>query len=281
MCAVRNDEIRPSVVAGTFYPREPEVLEHELDHLFDSVGEVETEGEIKALISPHAGYEYSGKVAAAGYKQLRGYELAVIAVISPSHREYFEGISIFTGQAYETPLGLVQIHHGFAHALADYDDLFMASWAGHRLEHALEVQLPFLQRLFPDVKIIPIVMGLQDYELSVRLGNALAEILDGQPSLIVASSDLSHYHPYYEANAIDSDTISALQELDEAAFLERIRSHALEACGGGPIAAAMVSSKRAGANHTEVFAHANSGDVNGDHSRVVGYVSAAFTHLQT
>ncbi|MCH9006477.1 AmmeMemoRadiSam system protein B [candidate division KSB1 bacterium] len=281
MRAVRSDEVRRSVVAGMFYPCEQEVLEQELDRLFDSVGECEAVGEIKALISPHAGYQYSGKIAAAGYKQLQNYDVSTIAIISPNHHEYFDGISVFAGKAYETPLGLLQVDQGLAEALVNYDDVIMSSWSGHLAEHAVEVQLPFLQRIFRDVKIIPIVMGRQDYEMSVLLGEALAHVLSSVPFLVIASSDLSHYHPYHEAIAIDSDTISTLEHLDETELIERIEAHQCEACGGGPIAAAMLAAKKAGANHTEVFAQCNSGDVSGDRSRVVGYVSAAFTRVPT
>jgi AmmeMemoRadiSam system protein B len=215
-------------------------------------------------------------VAGVGYKLLQNRRYTVVAIISPSHRERFRGVSVFTGKGYETPLGLVAVAQDLADALIEQSPDIYSSWAGHRAEHALEVQLPFLQKILSSPPIIPIVMGEQDYETCQLLGEALAKVLEGVPALIIASSDLSHYHPYIEAVAIDNYTSEFLAAYDEMGLMKALQSGKSEACGGGPIVAAMIASKKEGARQARVLFYENSGDVTGDHSTVVGYLSAAF-----
>lgn len=279
MRAVQKQDIRPSTVANMFYPGEPQILEAEIGNLIRSSQSIEVEGEIKALISPHAGYIYSGLVAAAGYKLLRRQQYSVVAIISPSHHEYFPGVSVFNGRGYITPFGMVQVASDLADGLIAMSARIFSSWAGHGKEHALEVQLPFLQKVLEDFRIIPIVMGAQDSETCHVLGEALAAILAGVPSLIVASSDLSHYHAYDEAIKIDRDTCDLIAAYDDVGLMNALQKGTCEACGGGPMVAAMVASKDIGANKSQVLIYRNSGDVTGDHSRVVGYLSAAFVNV--
>ncbi|MFQ5823047.1 MAG: AmmeMemoRadiSam system protein B [bacterium] len=276
MSKVYSEDIRQPAVADSFYPGDPETLDKEIDYMLNKVETFDLSGEIKALVSPHAGYIYSGLVAAVGYKHLENRNFSVVAIISPSHREYFPGVSVFNGKGYETPMGLVPIASELANALIEQNQRIISSWLGHRDEHALEVQLPFLQKVLKEITIIPIVMGEQNYETCILLGEALATVLKGVSALIVASSDLSHYHPYPEAVRIDQVTIDLVESFNEVNLMKALENGTSEACGGGPIVSAMRASKIEGANNSKVLMYKNSGDITGDHSAVVGYLSAAF-----
>ncbi len=276
MRAVQKEDVRPSVVAGFFYPGDPQQLQHELEELLDFAPSTNLSGDVVALVSPHAGYQYSGGVAATGFRQLQSQDVSVVAIISPSHHDTFPGVSVFNGRAFETPLGLVPIAGSLADALIDEDEVIESSWLGHRQEHALEVQLPFIQHVFPDSKILPVAVGRQSFECCRRLGRALARILAGERALIVATSDLSHFHSYAEAVQLDRRTGKLIEQFDERSLMRACKSGTCEACGIGPIIAAMVASKNLGADMAKTLLYRNSGDVSGDFSRVVGYLSAAF-----
>ncbi len=276
MHAVGKNDIRPAAVADLFYPGNPVELDYELEKLIDDAKSIDLDGDIEALVCPHAGYQYSGPVAAAAYKNLKNHKYSVIAIISPSHRETFTGVSVFNGGAYETPLGLVPVASEYADALIEQDEVIVSSWAGHCDEHALEVQLPFLQKVLEETPIIPIVLGQQDSGTCKLLGEALGNVLKESASLIVASSDLSHHHPYDEAVKIDHATIQLIESFDEANFGSALEDQTSEACGGGAIIAAMVASKIEGADTVKSLLYKNSGDTSGDRSAVVGYLSAAF-----
>jgi len=202
-------------------------------------------------------------------------------VIAPSHYESFDFTSIYDGDAYSTPLGTVPVDKAFARELARMSSTMRLSGRGHDAtsagaEHALEVQLPWLQRVLGDFQLVPIVMGDQSYENSRALGVALAKLIHGGDTLIVASSDLSHYHPYDEAEKIDHKTLKALEAWDYFSMSRNFQTRVWEACGGAPIVAAMIASERMGANQARVLKYANSGDTAGDHSRVVGYSADVF-----
>jgi AmmeMemoRadiSam system protein B/AmmeMemoRadiSam system protein A len=236
-----------------------------------------------AIVSPHAGYVYSGHVAGHNYALLRGRTLERVVVISPSHVESFQGASVYDGGGYATPLGVIPVDVDFAKRLAESSPRISMSGNGHdhqqrqRGEHALEVQLPFLQRVLTDFRLVPIVMGEQSYETCRALGVALANMIDGPGTIIVASSDLSHFHGYDEAVRLDSKVCGAVERWDYYSLSRNFSTRTWEACGGGPIVAAMIAAERLGANKAIVLDYANSGDVPvGDRDRVVGYMSAAF-----
>ncbi|MFQ5605198.1 MAG: AmmeMemoRadiSam system protein B [bacterium] len=279
MMLIQREDVRLPAVADLFYPGDPSVLSDEIEHLMEQSETVEVRGEIKALICPHAGYIYSGRVAATAYKLLKDSTCSVVAIISPSHHEYFKGVSVFNGRCYKTPLGEIPISEEYAENLISQDERIVSSWAGHRNEHALEVQLPFLQKVLPHISIIPIVMGDQTFENCQLLGKALAEVLKNVPSIIVASSDLSHHHPYSEAKELDERTCDLLNSYDEIRFKQALDDGTIEACGGGPILAAMIASKQSGARSSKVLIYKNSGDVTGEHGAVVGYLAAVFGNL--
>ncbi len=271
--------VRPAAVAGAFYPAERAELEKTVDAMLASAHVTPVQGQLRALIAPHAGYVYSGAVAAHAYALLKGQKFRRVVVIAPSHYERFDFASIFDGDAYATPLGQIAVDKAFAAKLAKASPLLKLSSQGHKVseenrEHALEVQLPFLQRALGNFELVPIVMGDQSYITSRALGVALAR-LSTPDTLIVASSDLSHFHQYAEANALDRKPLRAVQAWDYFSLSRNLAAGAWEACGGGPIVAAMIAAERLGATEAALLKYANTGDVTGDRSRVVGYAAAA------
>ncbi|MBN1884587.1 MAG: AmmeMemoRadiSam system protein B [Candidatus Krumholzibacteriota bacterium] len=273
--------VRPPVVAGQFYPGDPVRLRRDIEGYLDAVGAADVGGRVVALVSPHAGYQYSGAVAAHGYRLIRGRSYETVVVISPCHVEYFDFSSVFPGAAYETPLGAIPVNREIVELLAGTGGRVRAAMEGHRVvaggrgEHSLEVQLPFLQVALGQFDLVAIVMGDQSASNVRILGEALGEALAGRNALIVASTDLSHFHAGREAGRLDGVFLDGLRGFSVEQLLSSLSSGGTEACGGGPTAAAMIAAGRLGASRCDVLAYATSGDVTGDHSSVVGYVSAA------
>ncbi len=272
---VATVSVREPAVAGMFYPQDRNVLTHEVDALLRRADLKKIDGELRGLISPHAGYIYSGYTAANGYKLLQGKNFETVVIIGPSHREYFRGISIFPGSAYRTPLGLLEVDDALRSEMIRDGGVIFSSILGHREEHAVEVQLPFLQRVLGQFKILPIVMGDQGREYCLLLGEKLAEVLNGKKVLLVGSTDLSHYHSYDVACELDRIIIEDVRDYSEDRLLNDLEMHRAEACGGGPMAATLIASKKLGADSVEILHYCNSGDVTGDREGVVGYLSAA------
>jgi AmmeMemoRadiSam system protein B len=271
--------VRKPAVAGSFYHGDPERLRAHVDLLFTQAEDKDLKGAIRALVAPHAGYMYSGLAAAVGYKALRGSSYEAVLMVGPSHRENFDGVSIYPGDAYQTPLGDVPIHKEIRAALAAQSPALVLSDAGHRSEHCLEVQLPFLQRVLGEFSFVPMIMGNQRREICLSLGNAIAEVAQGKNILLVASTDLSHYHPYDAAVSLDRRAIDLVESFDELALMEQIEIERVEACGGGPVVSVMHAAKLLGANRSQALFYCNSGDTTGDKSAVVGYLSAAFLQV--
>ena len=273
-------QVRPPAVAGTFYPADPKELARMVDDFLAKAAPPPLT-DVVALVAPHAGYVYSGQVAAYSHALLKGRKVERVVVIAPSHYEAFGFSSVYNGAAYSTPLGQVPVDRAFAAKLAKASPLIKLSGLGHtpapdKPEHALEDQLPFLQRVLGQFQLVPIVMGDQSYEHCRALGVALARLIQGTNTLIVVSSDLSHYHPYDEAVKIDHKTLKAIEEWDYLSMSRNFEQRIWEACGGGPIVAAMIASEHLGASQAKVLRYANSGDTAGDKSRVVGYGAVAF-----
>jgi AmmeMemoRadiSam system protein B/AmmeMemoRadiSam system protein A len=276
-----QQKVRQAAVAGSFYPADPKELSSMMDEMLAQVSPQTIDGPILAAVAPHAGYEYSGPVAAYTYAALKGHKYSRVVVIAPSHYEAFDFTSVYDGDAYATPLGTIPVDKEFAHQLAKMSSTMQLSSRGHEPtraggEHAIEVQLPWLQKVLGDFQLVPIVMGDQSYENSRALGVALAKMIHGGDTLILASSDLSHYHPYNDAVKIDHKTLNALQAWDYFSMSRNFEARVWEACGGAPIVAAMIAAERMGANKAQVLKYANSGDTSGDHSRVVGYSADVF-----
>jgi AmmeMemoRadiSam system protein B/AmmeMemoRadiSam system protein A len=272
--------VRKPAVAGQFYTPDPEELRREVTHYLDEAKPPAVSGDIVAIVAPHAGYMYSGQVAAYGYRLVRGKKYDTVVVISPSHTEYFPYASVFPGTAYETPLGRIPVDTGLASVIGSKSDLVRSDMKGHevgrfqRSEHALEVQLPFLQVALGTFSLVPIVMGDQSSETVEALGAVLGEALAGRNVLIVASTDLSHFYSAAKARTLDGEFQKRLRDFDPDKLMRDLARKGTEACGGGPVAAAMIAARKLGATACDVLDYANSGDVTGDSSNVVGYVSA-------
>jgi AmmeMemoRadiSam system protein B/AmmeMemoRadiSam system protein A len=292
-----GQKVRPPGVAGSFYPADPKELTQMIDSALAHASPPKLQEPLVALICPHAGYIYTAPVAGACYAELKGRKYARVIVIAPSHFEGFPFASIYDGDAYSTPLGTVPLDKAFGAKLTQLSHDIKISERGHvpvrdpssgqmMSEHALEVQLPFLQRTLGEFKLVPIVMGDQDYGLCRSLGLALAKALlaekpeERAQTLILVSSDLSHYHPYDEAVQIDHHTLQAIEEWDYLSLWRNFATRTWEACGGGPIVAAMIAAERLGATHAQVLKYANSGDTAGEKSRVVGYGAVAITRQE-
>ena len=265
--------IRPPQVAGYFYPAEPLKLQREINLMLDICKSKFEAKNIFGIVAPHAGYIYSGKTAAFAYNAIKGKNYKTVIVISPSHSEYFPGISIFDGDAYQTPLGVLKVDKELSEKLLKQSKVIHKGQEGHRREHALEVQLPFLQSVLKDFKIVPVVMGDQTKLYVDELANAIAKSVD-ENTLIVVSSDLSHFHNKMEANELDSIVEDDIINMNPEKLMEDLAFNNCEACGGGPIAVMMKAAKLKNIKSSTVLHRSDSGDTTGDNREVVGYLSA-------
>lgn len=272
-----SDHIRKATAAGMFYEKDKDALERDVAVFLENSPTVDIVSRVYGLLAPHAGYMYSGGVAARAYRQVLDRDFDVVAVIAPSHKIYFDEISVYNGAAYETPLGQVPVQHELARKLASLHPGIIYSNIGHEIdEHSLEVQLPFLQQVFYDFKLLPIVMGNQDSVNVDILAEALAKLLKDENALIVASSDLSHFHNYDKAKMLDDVVVEHVANFDADSLGRDLQTGLCEMCGGGPAQAVMKASKALGAKKSKVLLYRNSGDVTADHNQVVGYLSAMF-----
>jgi AmmeMemoRadiSam system protein B len=270
-------------VAGLFYPGDPAALERKVDDLLAATT-APPAGSVRAVVSPHAGYPYSGQLAAHSIRALADSSPRVVILIGPSHVEYFPFTSVYRGESYETPLGTVSVDLDLAGELSTGRDTIAAGHEGHdprshagaRGEHSLEVQLPLLQRALPGVRIVPVIMGEQRWENCHELGEAIADVLADDVA-ILASSDLSHFHDYDRARTLDTAFADRLQSMDARALHDAVRQGQCEACGAGPVVAALEATRRLTRRRAHILARNNSGDVTGDRTSVVGYLAAAIT----
>jgi hypothetical protein len=266
-------KIRHQQVAGYFYPAEKEKLQKDISLLLQIAKPEKSFNKIFGIVAPHAGYIYSGKTAAYAYNLLKGKSYKTVIVISPSHAEYFLGISIYDGEAYETPLGLVELDQKMIDKLVENSQTIFRGVQGHRKEHALEVQIPFLQSVLKDFKIVPIVMGDQSKMFVNELAEKISKVVDDE-TLVVASSDMSHFYSSEEADRLDSVVEKRINDFDFEQLLTDLDDHECEACGGGPIAVMMKSASLNSITKSLVINRSDSGDITGDKSEVVGYLSA-------
>jgi len=266
------------MIAGSWYPGTEGQLRKTVQGYLDNVEKEELDGELIGLISPHAGYIYSGQVAAYAYKQLDGASYDAVSVISPVHRMFVGRFAATSAAAYETPLGLVEVDAQLVEAMDKEMDLTPVSRDN---EHSLEIQLPFLQVVLGDFKLLPIMMGDQDLSSCQKLGTALAKVLKGKNVLLVASTDLSHFHNYNAAVRLDEIVLERVGAYEPEGLASDLKRGKSEACGGGPVIAVMLAAQELGANKAKVLKYMNSGDVTGDHSQVVGYMAAALYRAGT
>lgn len=266
--------IRKSVIAGSWYPDNPRILAQDISRYIENASIPDIPQKPSAIISPHAGYMYSGPVAAYAYKTLAGHDYSTVVVISPSHRTYLPYVSVWPKGGFETPLGIVDVDEDLCSRLLLSKQIFSDDQRAHVAEHALEIQLPFLQSVLKPFKLCPLIMGRQDYSLCESLARVLAsEIHNPDDVLVVASSDLSHFHSAKTAESMDSRVAERIGDFDTEGLNRDLEDSLSEACGGGPIITALLYSKAMGKTTAKVLHYAHSGHVTGDNTSVVGYLA--------
>ena len=282
--SIRPEQIRKPAAAGTFYPGNKEELSHMIAALLNRAETQSIQGNAIGIWAPHAGYVYSGQIAANAFGQVKDLKPDVIVLIGCSHTTWFEGASIGPWLAYETPLGDVPVDQPLVSAIRQSCDLIHSRTDVHLKEHSLEVQCPFIQTVFPGVPIVPIILGQTDAGEFNRIVFAVAKAVKNRKVLLVASSDMSHYPDYQDAIQADHMMIEAVSTFDPDALRranaevmnKRLPNQQCTLCGLDAVIAVMKISKALGANQTAILPYANSGDVSGDRSRVVGYGAAVF-----
>lgn len=270
---------RSSAFAGSWYPGTASAIADEVDGYLKGAGDVSIPGRLVALVSPHAGLRYSGPVAAHGYGLLEGRGGGTVVLVGPSHRAAFDGLAVYAEGAWVTPQGAVAVDEELARALVASSPAIVDAPEVHSHEHSLEMQMPFLQRVVPDLQIVPVMMGTQSRGEVEELATGLAEVLRGRDDvLLVASSDLSHFEPAEVANQVDGVVVEHVGAFDADGLMKRLETHDNVACGGGPIVTVMKAARALGADQATILKYGDSGDVGErDKSRVVGYLSAALT----
>jgi AmmeMemoRadiSam system protein B len=266
--------VRRPVIAGTWYPGDPSALRREIQRYLDDAVIEEPKAKPVAIVSPHAGYIYSGPVAAHAYKALDGHGYSTVVVISPSHRAAFPYVSVWPRGAYETPLGRIEIDESLCASLLE-SPIVRDDPLPHAHEHALEIQLPFAQYVLSSFRLCPLIMGRQDLAACEELASALKMAgVSPEETLVIASSDLSHFHGSTRAEQMDLRVAGHINSFDIAGLSEDLQLSRAEACGGGPIITALVYSSLVGRTCARVLRYAHSGHVTGDNSSVVGYLAA-------
>jgi hypothetical protein len=280
-------KIRKPYVANAFYAGTKTQLTRQIADCFThnfgpgQVPKVSEKGprKILGIVSPHAGYMYSGPVAANGFAKLAtdGTPQTFI-ILGPNHTGQGSGVSIMTDGAWETPIGTTAIQSDLARLIQESNPILDIDEDAHRYEHSIEVQLPFIQFLYGDsVKFIPICMMMQDLRTSREIAKSIVEQCKGNDYVIVASSDFTHYEPYDVANKKDKSAIDAILKLDDEALNDLGESNRVTMCGYGPITTLIAAAKLMTGVKAELLAHRTSGDITDDKSAVVGYSSIVFT----
>jgi len=268
-------DVRPSPIAGTWYEGNAKSLAHSVDEYLNSAQLPELDGEVVAVIAPHAGHRYSGPVAGYAFAALRGLSPKLVAVISPFHNLANYSLITTAHDAYGTPLGNIAVDKTALAELSSHLDIPITPVVADK-EHSLEIELPFLQRaLASDFKLLPIMVRAQEVDVAKNLGLALAKVLKDKNALLVASTDLSHFYDQGTANLLDSEMLKRFESFDPEAIFEAERTGKAFACGHAAVAAVLWACRELGANKVQVLHHATSGDVTGDYSSVVGYGAAA------
>lgn len=266
---------RAAVYAGHFYDQRPRVLAEQIDSFLEQAKKKSHKtGDLRALIVPHAGYSCSGAVAATAYKQVQGLDYKTVVIVGTSHRVRFRGCSIYPEGGYETPLGIAQIDKTLAQKIAG-DSGFGFNPLAHQTEHSIEVQVPFIQTVLPQAKIVPILMGAPTRDTVLTLADSLTRTIGRANILVVVSTDLSHYYSKSKANTIDAQTITLLKRFDTKTLLQKLQQGENIMCGGGGVVTSLLYTKNFGPASIDILQYADSSMTCGTPSEVVGYMAAA------
>ncbi len=275
-------DIRPSAIAGRWYPGDARQLQVELDRYLQSVKLPEIKGEVIAVIAPHAGYRYSGAVAGHAFAALQKITPPdLVVVVSPMHSPYRARLLTSAHEAYSTPLGEILIDARAQQSLHEQ----LKNMLGYGLttirfddEHSLEIELPFLQQvLATPFSLLPVMVRDQSMQVMHALGNALAQTLEGHKALLVASTDLSHFYPQEKAKILDAEVLKHIEAMNPAAVIQAEENEKGFACGRGAVASVLWAAQNLGADRAQIVKYATSGEVSGDYSHVVGYGAAVIT----
>ena len=271
-----GEDMKEADLAGTWYPGSKAQLENELRKYLDGAGPKTIDGRIFAIISPHAGYSFSGPVAAHGFKAAEKQNIKSVIIIGFSHRRHFDGISVYDRGSFKTPLGTIGVDSQLAQEIIKSDKRISFIPALFEEENSVEMQVPFIQTALKDAKIVPVAFGAQDFKDAEILAAALEKALKKRDDyLIIASTDMSHYHPYDEANVIDGRALSLLEDMKAKEIYDEAVMGTIEFCGVMPVTTVLLAAQKLGFDGMEILKYANSGDTFGDKRQVVGYVSAA------
>ncbi len=288
--------VRRPAVAGAFYDANPSSLRNQIIDSFNHelgpgrLPSRKSESKILGVVVPHAGYVYSGASAAHAYLRLAEQKKPdTVIVVSPNHIGRGTPISIMSEGSWETPFGMIELDTGLAEKIVEKSRIAQIDetaflpptrndastyWRPTREEHSIEVQLPFLQFIYSDFKLVPVCMGYQDLETSIDLGKAIHEASKDRNAIIVASSDLNHQEPKAVSNQKDKYVLDAIEAMDEVKLQEAVKRERISTCGYGPVSATLVACKLGGAKSAEILSYYTSGDIIGDDRAVVGYASA-------
>lgn len=271
-------ELRPSPIAGTWYSSDPKQLREQIDAYLNQASLPDINGKIIAVIAPHAGYRYSGRTAGFAFRSVKGMQYDLVAVISPLHTFYQDPLITSAHQGYETPLGPVWIDHQSVtevdRILRQENKLGLTRIANDS-EHSLEIELPFLQRaIHNEFKLLPVMIHSRSQKIIRQFGSALSKVLLKRSSLLVASTDLSHFYPDTIAKKLDDEMLHQIASFSPEGVLSADSTGTGLACGAAAVAAVLWASQDLGANAVEIIHHSTSADETGDRTSVVGYGAA-------
>ncbi len=269
-------QVKKADLAGSWYPSGRKELSAMLDSYLKAAAIPDIDGQIVAIISPHAGFVYSGSVAAYGYKALSRHKPGTVIILGISHRKYFDGISVYKNGEFQTPLGSLKVDEDVASAIINKDKRLSFYPEVFKDENSIETQLPFIKHALIGTQIVPIIFGSSNYEDCKILANALSEIISSRKAIaVIASTDMSHFKNYQQAKTIDAQTIEFIEQFKYTDIYKQGVSREQPCCGYMPVTCVLMLAEKIGACSVEVLKYANSGDTAGNYDRVVGYLSAA------
>jgi len=267
-------DLRPSPIVGKWYEADPKKLAAGIDKYLAEAKSTQVNGQVIGVITPHAGHQYSGQVAAHAFALLSGLNPELVVILSPFHSFAPFPLLTTSHQAYTTPLGNIEVDHSELDELHKHLELSVTAIPNDK-EHSIEIELPFLQRIFHNnFKLLPIMIRAQEAEVAKKLGLALARFLKKKSMVIVASTDLSHFYDQETANIFDHEMLKRFESFNPNSIFEAEQSGAGYACGHAAVAAALWASQKLGADKVQILNYATSGDVTKDYSSVVGYGAA-------
>jgi len=275
-----SEDIRPSPIAGTWYSGSQTRLSSQIDEFCSQAKPASISGKVIALLAPHAGHVYSGLTAAYAYKTVEGNTYDLVIIVSPSHGYYPQAVITSAHREYATPLGRVPVHQQALAAFSQTMEELHQEFAGVRNdnEHSIEIQLPFLQRVLKgNFQLLPIMMRAQDWQTVQRVEQGIAPLMKQYHTLLVASSDLSHFYPEDIADQLDETMLHQVELFSPQGVLKAEEDGSGSACGAGPIAVVLAAASQVGADQVKILHHSTSADVTGDRSSVVGYGAAVVT----